>query len=104
MMKIKNMESSRTGRPVPNQFIAENDGKVYFQSYSSLIAVYDGTTLTLGIDWDYSVTTLKYLYEWMREYCWRVWRDVQNMDGKSGKDNINKAIERGLIKYDPNMI
>ena len=67
-MKVENMEN-RDGRAIPNQFIIKRDGETCFQSYQSLIAVLDGDKLTLGCDWDYSTTTSKYLYQFIREYC-----------------------------------
>nr|DAG76887.1 MAG TPA: hypothetical protein [Caudoviricetes sp.] len=68
MLKVRNMESSR-GREVPNQFIIENNGNVYFQSYQSVCAKYNRKTkkLTIGCDWDYSMTTRKYLYKFIKE-------------------------------------
>ena len=59
-MKVENMQNSE-GRAIPNQFIIHGEsGKVYFQSYNSLVAELDGDILTIGYDWDYSVTTTKY--------------------------------------------
>ena len=75
-----------------------------FQSYDSLIAIYDrdNNKLVIGRHWDYSVTTIKYFYQFLRYNCYSIWRSLP--DGKSGKDKINKAIDLGLIEYDPNMI
>lgn len=75
-----------------------------FQSYESLIAEYNKESgiLTLGKHWDYSVTTMKYLNQFLREYCYLVYRKLP--DGKSGADSIRKAINSGLIVYDENMV
>lgn len=60
-MKVYNMVSPRSGREVANQFIIEHEGKTYFQSYSTIIAVRDGGKIKLDKDsWNYSVTTSKY--------------------------------------------
>lgn len=73
-MYIKNLRSSRTGRPVANQFVVECKDRTYFQSYESLIAVvyWDSEErsykLALGPDWNYSRTTLKHLYVFLEEY------------------------------------
>ena len=88
-----------------NQFIIENGDYVYFQSYDSLIASYDWNNhLILGIDWDYSITTLKHLYLFINEkviYWIRLSKKV-----------IEKAIHdwfldnwycKVYIEYDPNM-
>lgn len=65
-MKVYNIKNNQ-GRAVVNQFIIINDeaGKVYFQSYDSIIAVRSGVgssqVITLDRDsWDYSQTTGKY--------------------------------------------
>ena len=63
-MKVYNMVSPRSGREVANQFIIEHEGKAYFQSYSTIIAVREGRKLTLDKNyWDYSATTSKYRNE-----------------------------------------
>lgn len=61
-MHVTNMNSPRTGRPVANQFIITDGDITVFQSYASTIATIDRKehTITLGKDWDYSVTTAKY--------------------------------------------
>ena len=60
-MKVKNMESPRTGNPVANQFIIEDGGKTVFQSYDTIIAVKKNGKITLDKNyWDYSATTSKY--------------------------------------------
>lgn len=66
-MRVKNMVSPRSGREVANQFIIEHEGKTYFQSYSTIIAVKEGGKLTLDKNyWNYSVTTSKYRNEFTR--------------------------------------
>lgn len=63
-MKVQNMLSPRSGREVANQFIIEHEGKTYFQSYSTIIAVRKSGKLTLDKNyWDCSVTTSKYRNE-----------------------------------------
>lgn len=63
-IKVKQLENK-------NQFIVINDNFVYFQSYNSLIAVYDKekSVLSLGSDWNFSKTTLKHLYIFIDAYC-----------------------------------
>lgn len=73
-MYIKNLKSPRSGRAVANQFVLEKSERYYFQSYDSLIAVvfFDKEErcyrVALGPDWDYSVTTMKYLCQFLHEY------------------------------------
>lgn len=47
---------------VPNQFKITTKNGIYFQSYNSIIAFKDNDgNVTLGSNWDYSRTTMKYL-------------------------------------------
>lgn len=60
-MIVKNIVSI-AGRPVVNQFIVECEGRVYFQSYKSVIAMRNSEG-EIYLDqnlWDYSRTTSKY--------------------------------------------
>lgn len=67
-MKIENMKSNR-GNEVANQFILEFGNYTAFQSYSTLIAVYDHKNDTLYQDENfYSRTTSKYLNMFINEY------------------------------------
>ena len=79
-IQVNQMCSPRTGNPVPNQFKIYTKKGVYFQSYETLIA-FKPNEGKLKLDknyWDYSRTTLKYLYNFIRY--------------KSKKDTL-KAIE-----------
>jgi len=61
-MKVCNMLSKKTGRPVANQFIVIDDnGYEYFQSYNSIICkMVRGIVYLDEYYWDYSKTTSKY--------------------------------------------
>ena len=61
-VKVSNLTSPRSWREVPNQFEIRIDGKRYFQSYDSVIAVIDENwKITLDERyWNYSMTTSKY--------------------------------------------
>ena len=53
---------SKSGNPIPNQFVITVKGNIYFQSYNSII-VKMGNDRQTYLDeryWDYSVTTGKY--------------------------------------------
>lgn len=68
-MKVENMESSR-GNAAPNQFIIRDGKKTYFQSYATVIAVYEGDSVQDKVTIDtnalsYSRTTSKYLYQFL---------------------------------------
>lgn len=68
-IKVKQMTSNRSGRPVANQFIIYTSEGRYFQSYDSVIAFKDNKgNITLDLDdWDYSRTTGKYRNEFLGE-------------------------------------
>jgi hypothetical protein len=109
MLKVKNMCSDRSGREVPNQFIIEDkeNKKYYFQSYNSLIAEWDYTRqrLTLGRHFDYSVTTSKYLHQWINEYCnGETIRAIRNAPGNSYSKCLQWCIDNGVIDYKPGMV
>ena len=66
-MKVTNMLSTR-GNKVPNQFIINNNGEEYFQSYKSIIAKKSNGKIYLdNYFWDYSVTTGKYRNDFLGE-------------------------------------
>lgn len=71
-MRVTNMTSPRSGNPVANQYTITDGGIETFQSYETTIAKVDTTVrptvVTLDKDsWDYSVTTLKYLKEFLKD-------------------------------------
>lgn len=88
-MKVRNMESARTGRPVANQFIIEGDGKTIFQSYNSTIAVIDWNehTVKIGEDWNYSTTTGKYRNSFFYD------NDFSDMSNSKGMNQIMKKVD-----------
>ena len=103
---ISNMQSPRTGKPVSNQFSIESDRYSFFQSYKSLIGVYDKKErrITLGPAWDYSQTTLKYLHKWLESDAFNSWAYIRDeYAGRTFSETIRKAIAAGVIDYDGDM-
>lgn len=68
-MKVTNMVSPRTGKPVANQYIINTPHGDVFQSYDSVICMRDneGNVVLDEDKWDYSVTTNKYRSEFLNE-------------------------------------
>lgn len=101
--KVHPIISDRSGEAVRNQYAIEIPEGWAFQSYDSLIAIYNSNenTLTLGRYFDYSVTTSKYLRKFLQEYARPIYRNLP--DGKSLKDTLNKAIRENLIQYNEAM-
>lgn len=63
--RVSNLISDRSGREVSNQFEISFDNGYLFQSYSSIIAIQHKGTTYLTDDYDYSVTTMKYLKQFL---------------------------------------
>ena len=81
---VRNLTSPRTDNAVANQFVIETKKGSFFQSYSSLVAKVDNKgVVTLSQWWDYSNTTRKYLYQFLKEH---------------GYYNLNSKAVRKLIK------
>lgn len=76
-----------------NQFIIEDDEKhcVYFQSYSSLICEIDYYNKRIYVyeNWDYSLTTVKHFYAFIKEYT------GIDIDRKT----MNKLEEKKIYNY-----
>ena len=69
-MRVSNLTSPRSGSPVANQYeIMSDDGSTStFQSYRTVIAKNTSGHFTISSDWDYSRTTAKYFYQWLRSF------------------------------------
>jgi|TARA_B100000900_G_C20572192_1_gene713713 hypothetical protein len=66
-MRVQNMTSAR-GNKVANQFIINDKGEEYFQSYRSIIAKKSQGKIYLDeYFWDYSTTTGKYRNQFLNE-------------------------------------
>lgn len=96
-MKVENFYNK-------NQFIIRGDGNIVFQSYESTIAVIteDGD-LILGIDWNFSKTTSKYLYLFLNDFQYDLKKEtkteIERVLNSSNKRNaIQKLIDNGIIK------
>lgn len=70
MIKISQLINDN-GNPASNQFIIEVSKGYVFQSYDAVIAFYDCNERKVYItkDWDYSNTTRKHFYMFLRDYC-----------------------------------
>lgn len=64
IVKVRNLQSPRSWRAVPNQYELKCENGIAFQSYDTLIAVRMNGCLYLTSDHDYSNTTSKYATEW----------------------------------------
>lgn len=100
-MKTKTIKLKVTQLENKNQFLIKDNNFIYFQSYDSLVAVYDkkNDIVILGCDWDYSKTTRKHLYIFLSEYCY--FNDLYYKKNK--KQYIYNCIKNKKIIYDKNM-
>lgn len=88
---VQNLISLRSNRPVANQFVLTTEKATYFQSYNTLIAkVEKNGKVTLASAWDYSATTSKYLYQFLKEYS-----GYSDLNSKS----VKKLIKDKTFKY-----
>lgn len=80
---------SSNGNKVANQFLIHNNGKTYFQSYDSIIAVKDmeGNVTLDERFWDYSRTTGKYRNQFLDEDKRTTQRKIDN--GTYKLDDLN---------------
>jgi hypothetical protein len=81
--KVYPLTSPRSGDAVKNQVEISMDNGTVFQSYSSTIAIKHKGITYLTKDFDYSVTTSKYL----KQFC-----------GKSAKE-IKVELKNGTTKF-----
>lgn len=90
-----------------NQFHLYDNNNDLLQSYDSLVVSIhtfneDGENIKLiklGCDWDYSKTTLKYVYMFLEEFGNIYFYGITNK-----KQYVNKLIKEGIIDYDEEMI
>ena len=69
-IKVEQMQSDKTYRPIANQFIIRTPKGTYFQSYNSIIAFKPNDSRRIQLDsyyWDYSRTTGKYRNQFLNE-------------------------------------
>lgn len=105
IMKVRQLENK-------NQYILEDGEKTIFQSYDSIIAVYDNNnkTLTFGCDWNYSKTTLKHLYIYLRDVIYYNMLPEQREHVKAALNSNNtrkalqKLIDKNIINYESELI
>lgn len=76
------------GNAAANQFVITTEKATYFQSYNSVVCKWDGMNIVLSLYWDYSNTTAKHLYIFLRQ------QGFHNLN--SAKD-VRKAIKDGWV-------
>ena len=95
-----------------NQFLMEDENQTIFQSYDSIIAIYnkENHDLTFGCDWDYSKTTLKHLYIYLRDVIYYDMTQEQKQDitnalqSANTKKALQKLIDNKKINYESELI
>lgn len=76
------------GNPAANQFVVTTNKANYFQSYQSVVCKVDSKGVVLSLDWDYSNTTRKHLYIFLRQ---------NGYYGLSSAKDIRNAIKYGTV-------
>lgn len=64
---VKNLVNDN-GNSAANQFVITIGNNIYFQSYESIICKLHNGEVVLTKKWDYSYTTRKHLYMFLRNY------------------------------------
>lgn len=96
MLDVKNFVSERTGKAIPNQFIITDGKTTTFKSYNSIIAEQRGQgggyddIIIFGKDYNYSMSTSKYLNQFL---------EMLGYTEIADKKNREKAIEKGLFYH-----
>ena len=87
---VKKLINSK-GNVVANHFVIYSGNSIYLQSYNSIVAKVDSVSnaVTFGIDWDYSVTTLKHLKTFL--------------DTTKTKKQLQSLVDAGVYKIDLNL-
>ena len=85
-----------------NQYLIDSKDFRFFQSYGSLIAIYDkeNRQLTVGSLWNYSNTTRKHLYIFIKDYCYIAQADAALSNTKNKRKALQKLIDEGVIFFD----
>lgn len=104
-MKVKNLCNK-------NQFLMDDEKQTIFQSYDSIIAIYnkENHELTFGCDWDYSKTTLKHLYIYLRDVIYYDMTQEQKQDitnalqSANTKKALQKLIDNKKINYESELV
>lgn len=91
---VKNLINDR-GNSAANQFVINTTNGTYFQSYDSVVAKVDNKgNLFLSQYWDYSNTTRKHLYIFLRNHGFHAYCTAKDMrkaikDGEVILENVN---------------
>lgn len=76
------------GNYAANQFVINTSKAVYFQSYNSVVCKLDGINVIVSKNWDYSKTTAKHLYIFLRQHGYYTLSSAKAM---------RKAIKEGMV-------
>jgi hypothetical protein len=89
-MRVKQLESPRSGKAVPNQFvITDRDGTEYFQTYdTNIVARRNGKIYLDEVYYNYSVTTSKYRNQYLG--CTTAELNERIKSGEYTLTNLNK--------------
>ena len=96
MIKVSQLINDKNN-PAANQIIIEVNKGVIFQSYDAVIAFYNKSDGKVYVtkDWDYSNTTRKHFYIFLRDYC--------NACGNIRKKDIEYEFKQGNYELVSNL-
>ena len=85
-----------------NQFELYTDEGVYFQSYDSVVAFKPNSSeekIRVGVDWDYSRTTMKYVSQFLGQNTSKTRKDI-----KDGIILVDYDLHIGNIYENPELL
>ena len=97
MAKVKQLINDN-GNPAANQFVIESDNRIYFQSYDSVVAMIKDGILYITDKWDYSNTTRKHFYIFVRSN-FKYWLGNRDAIKKGLSDGTIKKVGEELLSY-----
>lgn len=84
-------------RSVANQYVIRTKRAVYFQSYNSVVAkITNGGKLHLSTYWNYSQTTIRNLYIFLREYGYSDFCSTKAMEKAIDNNDVKLHKESSL--------
>ena len=87
------------GNHAANQFVIKTKKATYFQSYNSVVCKLDGINIVFSLNWDYSNTTRKHLYIFLRQNGYYSYNSASAVRKaiKSGEITLKKVESLNII-------
>jgi len=84
---------------VMNQIAIFNKGEIWLQSYDSIVCKVNDVEVVMFKNWDYSITTLKYVKLFIQQYAPSLYIEIMKQGRNVFKKGVEKLIKNGNIIY-----